>query len=95
MTLEKPFPLERGNVLHDRGLTREAEVFLNLARARRQPFGALFGLDEVQDVLLPGREHMNMLAKTAARARCNVGGPLCPEGERQPPRIGAQRPIPH
>ena len=68
VALEKAFPLEHSQVLHDRGLTRETEVLLNLARARRQPFGALFRLDELQDIFLPGSEHMNMFAKTCASA---------------------------
>jgi hypothetical protein len=68
MPLQKPFPLERGDVLHDRGLTREAEMFLNFARARGQPFAALFRLDELQNILLPGSEHMNMFANKSKAA---------------------------
>ena len=67
--LQETFSLERGKVLHDRSLTRKPEMFLDLARARGQTFGPLFCLDKLQDVLLPGSEHVNILPETSRR--CN------------------------
>jgi hypothetical protein len=61
MPPEKTLPLQCGEILHDRRLTRESEVFLDLTRAWRQPFGALFRLNELQNIFLPECEHMNML----------------------------------
>src|SRR4030095_12889405 len=68
MPLEKTLPLQCGEILHNRRLTREPEVFLDLTCAGRQPFGALFRLDELQNVFLPGSEHMNILDKRSDAA---------------------------
>ncbi len=57
MAIEKSFSLQRVEVLHDRGLAGESKMLLDFARARRDPFLALLGLDETEDVLLPLREH--------------------------------------
>ena len=61
MPVEKSFPLERVEVLHDRSLTGETEMRLDFPRARRDPFFPLLGLDELQDVSLPIGEHEIML----------------------------------
>lgn len=53
MAIEKTFPFQRGDVLHHRSLARETEVLLNFARAWRQAFFALLGLDEFQNASLP------------------------------------------
>jgi hypothetical protein len=55
MTIEKPFALERVKVLHDRCLTGEAKMFLDLARARGHAFLALLTLDKIEDAFLPLR----------------------------------------
>src|SRR4051794_3642624 len=62
MAVDKTFPLECVEVLHDRRLTGEAEVLLNLARTRRDSFLALFALNESEDVSLTIGEHGQNLA---------------------------------
>src|SRR3954470_5782494 len=57
VAVQKTFPLQRVDVLHDRGLARKTEMMLDLARAGGNPFLALLRLDELQDVSLPLREH--------------------------------------
>ncbi len=57
MSVEETFPLQNVEVLHDRRLAGEAEVLLNLARAGRYSFLALFGLNEAEHVPLSVGEH--------------------------------------
>ena len=58
VAIEKAFPLEGAEVLHDRGLAGEAKMMLDLARARRDSFFPLLGLDEFQNASLPLGEHV-------------------------------------
>jgi hypothetical protein len=67
VSLQETLPLQRREILHDRRLTREAEMFLNLTRAWGEAF-ALLCLDELQNILLPGSEHMNMFANKSKAA---------------------------
>ena len=60
MPLEKTFPLQSSDVLHHRGLAGETQMLLNLARARRDSLPSLLGLNELENVLLPDSEHVNM-----------------------------------
>ena len=53
----KAFALQDSEVLHDRGLTRQAEMALDFTRAWRDPFFALFALNEFEDVALPLSQH--------------------------------------
>ena len=57
MPIEKPFPLEGGDVLHDGGLAGEPKMRLDLARAWGDAFFALLVLDEFKDASLPLGEH--------------------------------------
>src|SRR6266480_839184 len=68
VALEKPFPLESGEVLHHRSLTGETKMALDLPRARRDSFLALLALDEIEDALLSLRQHE--LSIGAPRRRC-------------------------
>ena len=52
MTLQKSFPLERGDVLHNRRLTGESKVTLDFARARSESCVALLALNEIQNASL-------------------------------------------
>jgi hypothetical protein len=52
MTLQKSFPLERGDVLHHRRLTGKSKMALNFARARSESFVALLALNEIQNASL-------------------------------------------
>ena len=61
--LEKSFALESVDVLHDRGLTGEAEVALDLASARRHAFLALLALDEIENALLPRGQHADIIGR--------------------------------
>ena len=58
MPIEKTFPLEGAEVLHDRGLAGEAEMMLDLARARRDSFFPLLGLNEFENAPLALGEHV-------------------------------------
>ena len=68
MTLEKSFPLERGEILHHRSLAGEMKMTLDLARARRETALTLFALDEIENFSLPFRQHE--LSIGALRTRC-------------------------
>ena len=58
MPIEKTFALERGNVLHDRGLAGETKMALDFARAWGNPFLALFVLNKIENVFLTVRQHV-------------------------------------
>ena len=57
VTIEKSFAFQSCDVLHDRGLAGETEVVLNFARARRDSFLALLGLNEIEHAFLPIGQH--------------------------------------
>ena len=57
VTIEKSFAFQGCDVLHDRGLAGETEVVLNFARARRDSFLALLGLNEIEYAFLPIGQH--------------------------------------
>src|SRR6266404_1674579 len=57
MTIEKSFAFQSCDVLHDRCLARETEVVLNFARARRDSFLTLLGLNEIEHAFLPIGQH--------------------------------------
>ena len=57
VAVQEAFALEGVDVLHHRCLAREAEMMLDFARAGRDPFFALLGLDKFQDASLSLREH--------------------------------------
>ena len=58
MPIEKTFALERGNVLHDRGLACETKMALDFARAWCNSFLALLALDKIENVFLTVRQHV-------------------------------------
>ena len=57
VTLQKSFPLERAEVLHDRGLTGEPKMTLDLARARGQSALSLLALNKIENFSLPLSQH--------------------------------------
>src|SRR6267143_3182373 len=57
MTIEKTFAFQGCDVLHDRRLAGETEVVLDFARARRDSFLALLGLNEIEHAFLPTGQH--------------------------------------
>jgi hypothetical protein len=71
MTIQKTFPLEGAEVLHDRGLAGEAKMMLDLARARRDSFFPLLGLDEFQNAPLALGEHVSMISREGWSASSN------------------------
>ena len=48
----RTFSFERRDVLHDRCLARETKMILDLSCAWRDPFFALFALNEIKDAFL-------------------------------------------
>src|SRR6266852_8213639 len=71
MSIKKTFTFERGDVLHDRCLTGEAEMTLNFAGARRDPFFPLLVLDKIENVFLTIGQHSDMIAESDHRASSN------------------------
>src|SRR5437763_1067339 len=57
VAIEKSFAFQSCDVLHDRRLAGETEVVLNFARARRDSFLALLGLNEIEYAFLPIGQH--------------------------------------
>src|ERR1043166_8314256 len=63
MPIEETFALEGGDVLHNRGLTGEAEMTLDLARARRDSLFPLLALDKIENVFLTIGQHPTMIGE--------------------------------
>ena len=63
MSIEKTFAFERSDVLHDRCLAGEAEMTLNFARARCQPFLPLLVLDKIENGFLTIGQHATIIAE--------------------------------
>jgi len=53
MSIKKAFSLQHAEVLHDRGLTGEAEMILDFPGARGDSFFPLLALNEIEDLPLP------------------------------------------
>src|SRR6266403_701194 len=53
VSIKNPFSLQHAEVLHDRGLTGEAEMILDFSGARGDSFFPLLTLNEIEDLLLP------------------------------------------
>ena len=71
VAIEKPFPFQRREVLHNRSLAGEAEVMLDLPRARRKTLLALLGLDEFQNASLPLGQHAVIIREKISVASSN------------------------
>src|SRR5256885_9032092 len=63
VAIEQTFSLQRREVLHHGSLASEPEMMLDLPRARRDPFFALFRLNEFQNVSLPFGQHIVRMAE--------------------------------
>src|SRR6266487_2929293 len=71
MSIKKTFAFECGDVLHDRCLAGEAEMTLNFAGARCDPFFPLLVLDKIENVFLTIGQHAIMMAAHDNRASSN------------------------
>src|ERR1041385_3366478 len=63
MPIEETFALEGGDVLHNRGLTGEAEMTLDLARARRDSLFPLLALDKIENAFLTIGQHPTIIGE--------------------------------